>query len=77
MELPIPLTLSLILLLQTGCGLLGSDPKEPELEPGRRDYVWQNYPKPAIASFHSQMRNYLRHIKALFFGGRFINYLVI
>ena len=41
MELPIPLTLSLILLLQTGCGLLGSDPKEPELEPGRRDYIWE------------------------------------
>ena len=41
MHLPTTLTLSLILLLQTGCGLLGSDPKEPELEPGRRDYVWE------------------------------------
>ena len=41
MELPTTLTLGLILLLQAGCGLLGSDHKEPELEPGRRDYVWE------------------------------------
>ena len=40
MNMPAYLILISFLLLQTGCNLLGGDPKETELEPGPRNYTW-------------------------------------